>query len=354
MILQGDCLRVLQGMDDCSVQMCVTSPPYYGLRDYGVEGQIGLESTPEEYVGQLVAVFHEVKRVLKDDGTLWVNIGDSYATHAKGSSGYGTSTIAGEGNSNTSRFREGGKQTANKIGLKDKDLIGIPWMVAFALRADGWYLRSDIIWAKPNPMPESVKDRPTKSHEYIFLLSKSQHYYYDADAVAEQVTQSSIDRINQPTLELQIGSARVPGKTNGNMKAVLKQDQTGNRTYTGFNERYRKGLQEHGQSICGKDKNRENGIPDPEYPTRNLRDVWTITTKPYKEAHFATFPPEIPERCIKAGSKPGDTVLDPFNGSGTTGSVATRLGRNYIGIELNPDYIILSEKRLSQTQLEII
>jgi DNA modification methylase len=313
-----------------------------------------------------VAVFHEVKRVLKDDGTLWLNLGDSYAGSGEGGGGNRKGNEHGQHDSmmgkrpiiiNKSKrgvARWGGGNLPATEGLKPKDLIGIPWMVAFALRADGWYLRSDIIWAKPNPMPESVKDRPTKSHEYIFLLSKSQHYYYDADAVAEQVTQSSIDRINQPTLELQIGSARVPGKTNGNMKAVLKQDQTGNRTYTGFNERYRKGLQEHGQSICGKDKNRENGIPDPEYPTRNLRDVWTITTKPYKEAHFATFPPEIPERCIKAGSKPGDTVLDPFNGSGTTGSVATRLGRNYIGIELNPDYIILSEKRLSQTQLEII
>jgi DNA modification methylase len=313
--LLGDCLETLKTLPEKSIQCCVTSPPYYGLRNYGVEGQIGLEETPEAYVTKLVAVFQEVKRVLKDDGVLWLNIGDSYWGSGKGLYG-----------NRTSHGTEGKKQKTNQgsvnvprasvcdtseVHLKSKDLIGIPWLVAFALRADGWWLRQDIIWAKPNPMPESVKDRCTKSHEYIFLLTKSARYYYDAAAIAEPVTQSSMDRINRHGFENQIGSTRVPGKTNGNMKAVFS-----------------KNLMVDGQQL------------------RNKRDVWTVTTKSYKGEHFATFPPDLIEPCILAGSRIGDTILDPFNGSGTTGAVSVKHGRNYIGCELNPDYIELSKKRI--------
>jgi DNA modification methylase len=341
-ILLGDCLETLKTLPDCSVQTCVTSPPYYGLRDYGIEGQIGLEETPEAYVEKLVAVFREVKRVLKNDGTAWLVIGDSY-WGGKGQSAHGGSDkqrARFQRNESINRdYQEIGRHgwTAPKDGkhefIKPKDLIGIPWMVAFALRADGWWLRSDIIWAKPNPMPESVTDRPTKSHEYIFLFTKSARYYYDADAIAEPVTQSSIDRINQPNLENQIGSARVPGKTNGNMKAVLS-----------------KNLMADGQQPNSFHIVRANGEKDKVYPARNKRDVWTVTTKPYKEAHFATYPPDLIEPCILAGSRPGDTVLDPFNGSGTTGEVAIKHGRNYIGCELKPDYIEMTKRRFAKIQ----
>ena len=344
-VLDGDVREVLKTLDDESVQCVVTSPPYWGLRDYGTgtwEGgdpdcphmrttkigktvktttghqamheqgnvvgdaiykskcpkcgavrkdrQLGLEETPEKYVENMVSVFQEVKRVLRNDGTVWLNLGDSYS-----SGGRKTQT--------TQTVREGQEGTAVRPpiveGIKPKDLIGIPWRVAFALQEDGWYLRSDIIWNKPNPMPEAVKDRPTKSHEYIFLLTKSKKYYYDYEAIKEK------------------------GEYPAGTRAAKASD-----------ERFSMGF--------------VNSRP-PEYKiydgTRNKRSVWKITTKPYKEAHFATFPEELPETCIKAGTQKGDVVLDIFAGSGTTLRVASKLGRKGIGIELNPEYIKILKKR---------
>jgi DNA modification methylase len=333
-IICGDSAEVLKTLDACSVQTCVTSPPYYGLRDYGVSGQIGLEETPEAYVDKLVQVFREVRRVLADDGTLWLNLGDSYA----GGGNY--RGINSEATLSEKQRSNGGARGVSQLlgakntpGCKPKDLIGIPWMVAFALRADGWYLRSDIIWHKPNPMPESVTDRPTKSHEYIFLLSKSAQYYYDAEAIAEPLAATSVARLSQDVAS-QTGSVRANGgaKTNGNMKAVYKN------------------LQADGQQPNSFHLSRAEGIPDEVYTSRNKRSVWTVTTKPYKEAHFATFPPDLIEPCILAGSREGDTVLDPFNGSGTTGAVSIKHHRNYIGIELNPAYVELTNKRFANVQ----
>ena len=287
-IIQGDARKL--DLPDGSMNMCVTSPPYWGLRDYGHEGQIGLESTPEQYVANMVEVFREVKRVLRDDGTLWLNIGDSYA----GGGGFAPNAPTNQ---------------ARAAGLKHKDLVGIPWMLAFALRADGWYLRQDIIWHKPNPMPESVTDRCTKAHEYLFLLSKSERYYYDNDAVSEPLAQSSVSRLNQD-IEGQTGTTRANGgrKTNGNLKAV-------------------------GDLTTGK---------------RNRRSVWTVNTRPYRGAHFATFPPALIEPCILAGCPKGGTVLDPFGGSGTTAEVALKNGRNVVLNELNLEYIKLAEARIAE------
>jgi DNA modification methylase len=304
----GDCRQIMRrwAEEGVKVQMCVTSPPYFGLRDYGHEGQIGLEQTPEQYIAAMVEVFRCVRDVLADDGTLWLNIGDSYARTAGDDSkkdprsintGYASVVAGGAAKKGNNRPPE---------GLKPKDLIGIPWMLAFALRADGWYLRQDIIWHKPNPMPESVRDRCTKAHEYIFLLSKSERYFYDAEAVMEPVAASTIKRLSQPTLHQQEGSDRVPGKTNGNMKAVGRTD------------------------------------------VRNRRSVWTVATRPYKGAHFATFPPALIEPCILAGSRPGDIVLDPFMGSGTTAQVALQHGRQYLGCELNQEYKVLQLQRLAE------
>ncbi len=334
-ILQGDCLEVLKTLEAGSVQTCVTSPPYFSLRDYGVDGQIGLEETPEAFVEKLVQVFREVRRVVADDGTLWLNLGDSYAGGGNYRGVNSEATLSDKQRSN------GGARGVSQLlgakntpGCKPKDLIGVPWMVAFALRADGWYLRSDIIWHKPNPMPESVTDRPTKSHEYIFLLSKSAQYYYDYEAIMEPLAAASISRLSQD-VESQIGSTRGNGgaKSNGNMKAVVH-----------------KNLLPDGQQPNSFHLSRAEGIPDEVYTARNKRSVWTVTTKPYKEAHFATFPPDLIEPCILAGSREGDTVLDPFNGSGTTGAVSIKHHRNYIGIELNPAYIELTNKRLLKVQ----
>lgn len=324
-VLQGDCRETLKGLADASVNCCVTSPPYWGLRDYGHAGQIGQEKSPEEFVAALVSVFREVRRVLKDDGTLWLNLGDSYA-------GSGT----GQG-PNGSCDPKQPKLNGMKVevpdlpdGLKAKDLVGIPWRVAFALQADGWWLRQDIIWHKPNPMPESVTDRCTKAHEYIFLLSKSARYFYDAEAIAEAVAESSIERLSRPNLENQAGSLRVPGKTNGPMKAVLRKREKGNGESAVDTK-----MRGYG-SCCGVTEK------------RNKRSVWTVTTKPYREAHFATFPPELVRPAILAGCPRGGTVLDPFGGSGTTGEVAEQEGRHSILCELNPKYVELIEKRTAQ------
>lgn len=300
-ILIGDSLMTLPTVEAGSCQCCVTSPPYWGLRDYGHHGQIGLENTPEEYVARLVAVFRDVRRVLRDDGVLWLNLGDSYANDAKwggSTGGKHASALHGE------PIGRGKRDT----GLKPKDLVGIPWRVAFALQADGWYLRADCIWAKPNPMPESVTDRPTKAHEYVFLLSKSERYFYDADAVREQATVG-----NHPRTVFDNTPPVPPGQSP------------------------HRGLRHAPLADAG----------------RNLRSVWTIATHPYSGAHFATFPPALPTRCILAGSRSGDTVLDPFGGSGTVGQVAEILGRNAILCELNPDYVALARERTAQTGLEI-
>lgn len=359
-ILLGDNREVLKTLSDNSVQCVVTSPPYYGLRDYGtakweggdarcghyvagdgepgktragekqqsnhgsmrvakdicphcgavrIDEQIGLEQTPDEYVAKLVAVFREVRRVLRDDGTLWLNLGDSYCTTPKGNRGSGI---------NGTRFGsdEPAYDKSNIPGLKHKDLIGIPWRVAFALQADGWWLRQDIIWAKPNPMPESVTDRCTKAHEYIFLLTKSARYFYDVDAIREP--------------HIWADDPRNDGQRH---------------TYSDSSK--------HNQVDPDRQRTKTDCVSF--HPNgRNRRSVWTVSTTPYKGAHFATFPPKLIEPCILAGSRPGDTVLDPFNGSGTTGQVALQNGRDYIGIELNPAYIELTNKRLSGLNVRLI
>ena len=268
-VLCGDCREVLRTLPNSSVQTCVTSPPYYGLRDYGIDGQIGLEQSPDEYVAQMTQVFREVRRVLRDDGTLWLNLGDSYSAGGRGGGAEGSLQSGNKGSTTGAVFAPW-----KVAGYREKNLLGIPWRVAFSLQADGWYLRQDIIWHKPNPMPESVTDRCTKAHEYIFLLSKSARYRYDHEAIAEEAI---------------------------------------------------------GEDVC-----------------RNKRSVWTVCTRPFTDAHFATFPPDLIEPCILAGAGEGDTVLDPFNGSGTTGQVALAHHRKYIGIELNPAYIDITRKRLDR------
>lgn len=295
----GDCRETMRrwAADGVRVQTCVTSPPYFGLRDYGVDGQIGLEKTPDQYINAMVEVFRCVRNVLADDGTLWLNIGDSYANG-------GRKTRDGD---DKLAQRSLSQRPADPDGIKPKDLIGIPWMLAFALRADGWYLRQDIIWHKPNPMPESVRDRCTKAHEYIFLLTKGPRYHYDAEAIKEPLAESSLPRLRQ-NVSAQVGTTRHVGKTNGNFKAT---------------------------------DNLETGL-------RNRRSVWTVSTKPYKGAHFATFPPALIEPCILAGSRTGDVVLDPFMGSGTTAAVALQHGRKYLGCELNPDYGPLQQERIAK------
>lgn len=309
-ILQGDCLEVLKTLEDESVDCCVTSPPYYGLRDYGMSEQIGLEESPGQYISKLRMVFAEVHRVLKSDGTLWVNIGDSYA---------GNCSRTSTGRAGLGLPREG---IFERVGGKHKDLIGIPWMLAFALREDGWYLRQDIIWAKPNPMPESVKDRCTKSHEYIFLLSKKPKYYFDYEAIQE-------DAIWKDDKRLTAGRIEYDGKRS-------------------------EGTDMHAQkSFVGSYVKKADGEEGEVYPVRNKRDVWNVAVQPVKEAHFATYPEALIEPCILAGCKPGGVVLDPFFGSGTTGRVALKNNRHYIGIELNPDYIEIAKRRTDNVQTKL-
>lgn len=369
-VLQGNVFDVLPTLESGSVHCCVTSPPYWGLRDYGVDAQLGLEKTPEEYVENIVKVFREVRRVLRDDGTIWLNLGDSYfGANWRGSEAIGTKQATNQGANGTQHSLLASDWRGMKHPLlKPKDLVGIPWMTAFALRADGWYLRSDIIWAKPNPMPESVTDRPTKSHEYIFLLSKSQRYHFDQEAVKEPATSTDNSSRDRDSTKLN----NTPGRT------------------------------------------RMGGLTTNGYHYRNVRSVWNIATKPFAEAHFATFPPQLVRQCILAGTsehgvcavcgapwtrevevksmvidrserthglgrtrssgtmveartsrtvgwkppcKHGTdavpaTVLDPFSGSGTTGLVAYNLGRNFVGIELNPEYVAMSERRLNDASCQ--
>jgi DNA modification methylase len=315
-ILPGDVREQLATLPDGCVQTCVTSPPYWGLRDYGHTGQIGLEPTPDAYVQSMVAVFSDVRRVLADDGTLWLNLGDSYAS----SDGMKRQQPQRDNNGGlvNNRIDTRGEQAwtvgsavalEKRFGCKPKDLVGIPWRVAFALQADGWYLRSDIIWSKPNPMPESVTDRPTKAHEYIFLLSKSARYFYDAEAISDVATQSS----------------------------------------GGWQSRARAGVSTIGASSLTNGDRNDGGAcvgGGRAGDTRNKRSVWHVATQPFPEAHFATYPEKLIEPCILAGSRIGDTVLDPFCGSGTTGAVAIRHQRNFIGCELNPEYIRIAERRI--------
>lgn len=341
MILRGDCLQILPTLEAGSVQCCVTSPPYFGLRDYGVDGQIGHESIPdclgwatgepcgECFVCAMVRVFRGVRRALRDDGTLWLNLGDSYAS--KG----GLSPQSGQLFSGSARQRESICKSNRTAFLPAKNLIGVPWRVALALQADGWILRQDIIWSKPNPMPESVTDRCTKAHEYIFLFSKSESYHFDAAAIAEPLAGSSIERLNQPNRPNQEGSHRVPGKTNGTMKAVGPRfggDKYGDDSRT-------ESRTKSGNEWAGSDSGR-----------RNKRSVWSVATMPFKEAHFATFPPSLIEPCILAGAPAGTVVLDPFLGAGTTAIVAERLGRKWVGIELNPESIGIADRRIGATQ----
>jgi DNA modification methylase len=335
-IIQGDCRTVLAGLPEKSANCCVTSPPYFGLRSYLRDDdplkplEMGMEATPDDYVAGMVSVFREVRRVLRDDGTLWLNIGDSYWTRPNGS--VGESTIEGGQTSATAYRQTNALRKTRRApgGIKHKDLIGIPWMLAFALRADGWYLRQDIIWSKPNPMPESVGDRCTKAHEYLFLLSKSQRYYFDQDAIAEGLAEASISRLAQ-NVDDQEGSDRVPGKSNGAMKAVGGSRRRG---VPPRHAQYPESSDQRGLDDVGRGGK------------RNKRSVWTVATQPYKEAHFATFPPQLIEPCILAGSPVGGTVLDLFGGSGTTGMVAQKLGRSAVLIDLNPDYQPMMEKRV--------
>ena len=354
---------------DQSVNCVVTSPPYYGLRDYGVAGQLGKEPTPEAYTWQVVNVFREVWRVLRDDGTVWLNLGDSYA----GSGGAGGDYNEGGLKEGQPRYKSGMKINRAKDRktdiwggghvpatgvLKPKDMIGIPWRVAFALQADGWYLRSDIIWHKPNPMPESVRDRPTKAHEYIFLLTKSARYYYDQEAIREPIKNSSVARLSQD-VDKQEGSVRTNGgrKTNRKMKAVrfggTKAEGYGNPTYSG-KEWKPKNLQDESRKPRSMHVARANGEGEvvAEFGA-NKKSVWTVPTQPYTGAHFAAYPPDLIEPCIMAGCPKDGIVLDPFCGSGVTAMVARKLGRHAVGLDINLTYILeCARTRLSLDALD--
>jgi len=376
LIICGDALTELRKLPDESVNCCVTSPPYWGLRDYGVPGQLGLEKTPEEYVAHLVEVFREVRRVLRKDGSLWLNLGDCYHNGDKG--GYakdGVKALDSLQRSNLGANFIGAPNRMPHPTLKPKDLVGIPWRVAFALQADGWWLRQDIIWAKPNPMPESVRDRCTKAHEYLFMFSKNGKailwrakdtlewsykpdlseilgydekgkpirrwmgfsYWYDAEAVKE----SAIYRED----ERPFGSAG--GNRHGDEGKIYKPLYKDAQSYGGKHSDKQRG---HGRRHAGFNERWDAMSKEEQCGSmRNLRSVWPIATRPYAEAHFATFPPEIPERCIKAGCPKGGTVLDPFFGAGTTGLVAMRLGREFIGLELNEKYCEMARKRIYGT-----
>lgn len=322
-IINSDAIAALSGLPDCSVNCCVTSPPYYGLRDYGMDGQIGLEATSDEFVARLVEVFREVRRVLTPDGTCWVNLGDSYCSTDKW--GGGKSGNSGKHTKNGDDVPSWAyRERKPKIdGIKPKDLIGIPWRVAFALQADGWYLRQDIIWAKPNPMPESVTDRCTKAHEYVFLLTKSAKYFYDHEAVREGAV-----KVGTPA-HLAGGRGERAGTREG-LRGKQDKQRGHARRHDGFNGCW-DGMTKDEQQALG----------------RNKRSVWSVATQPFSEAHFATFPPALIEPMIKAGCPVGGVVLDPFGGAGTTGLVADRLQRNAILIELNPEYAAIAERRIN-------
>jgi DNA modification methylase len=381
-IRQGNALAILRSLPDGIAQCCVTSPPYWGLRDYGHPDQIGLEATPEEYVAKLVSVFRELRRVLTEDGTFWLNLGDCYATGAgkvgdcpgggeqgarwagdidrlrDSKRGYRGDRLAnGRGDQpavlrqKTRATRDGthaGKHTAiaalgpmtqpNRLpihGLKPKDLVGIPWRVAFALQADGWWLRSDIIWAKPNPMPESVTDRPTKAHEYLFLLTNSERYYYDAAAIREPWADERLGRDYK-------------GDHPRNVPSTIPPPPPGAPPHSGLRRGFRGPAPESERNRGGRTDGftKPNNIDPSSNGGRNRRSVWSITPEPFAEAHFATFPQALVEPCILAGSRLGDLILDPFAGSGTTGVVALRHGRRFLGIELSAEYVPMARRRI--------
>lgn len=305
----GDALDVARTLPDGLARTIVTSPPYFGLRDYGEDGQIGAEASVGEYVTRMVKLFRELRRVIAGDGTLWLNLGDSFSS-AGGKSGTGVNARVG----NTLKQHDSRTRPASE--LPSKNLLGVPWRVAFALQDDGWILRSDIIWHKPNPMPESVTDRPTKSHEYLFLFSKKPSYYYDADAIAEDATKGDA------------GSRFDLGKTGEHQ---LSRAQKG----------IRFGGKKYGDDTSAESRTKSGNVYEPD-GKRNKRTVWTVPTVPFPGSHFAVYPPDLIRPCILAGSQPGDVVLDPFSGSGTTGQVATFEGRKYVGIDLNREYLDLS------------
>ena len=356
-LLQGDCREVLAGLPPESVQCCVTSPPYWGLRDYGVAGQIGLEKSPAEYVEKLVAVFREVRRVLRADGTCWVNLGDCYATGTTASRR--PTGIEGAAVPASWSNRCQGQRAGTPDGLKTKDLVGIPWRVAFALQADGWWLRSDIIWSKPNPMPESVQDRPTSAHEHVFLFAKAERYFYDADMIREPAVGTELGDIDGGPQRLSDGSNANPGRNyrqpNSPQSIASPHGQGFTRRAKGNAKTFRGGVYTGGKAFDNSASMRRDstGNAPNETFSRNARNVWTIATRPFPEAHFATFPPELAERCIRAGSREGDTVLDPFGGAGTTGLAADRLGRHATLIELSADYIAIARRRLQAERRQV-
>lgn len=396
----GDCRKLLKQLPDGCVQTCVTSPPYFGLRDYGKRGQIGLESTPKKYVRSLIQVFEEVHRVLKDDGTLWLNLGDCYVTNPRGPNGHASSTLTGSSDSDRRQKRwaaagRHGKPNPNNATIdprvkgrshanmtsrglrgadvKHKDLLGIPWEVAFALRAAGWYLRMDNIWSKPNPMPESVTDRPTKAHEYLFLFSKNASYYYNGDAIAEPCVRGDHHR----NVTDAVASAMPGAPAHAGLRKQYKSGNKERRQRAEFGgARDRATNQTFGVPWQNEDNLRNKRsvwvAPNPitlEYATeqalawaemadeiardRSKGSVWNVTPMPYQGAHFATFPPSLIEPCILAGSRPGDLVLDPFFGSGTTGEVAEKHERLWIGFDINPAYALLAQVRTAQRSLPL-
>jgi DNA modification methylase len=325
-LLCGDVLETLKTLDTESVQCVITSPPYYGLRNYKMDGQIGLEQSPQEYIDTLVRIFREMRRVLKSNGVFWLNLGDTYSSFKDGKQVKQTLVNSDKNDIPFSPTRNPAIMSA--AGLKNKDLMMLPASVAIALRNDGWYLRSEVVWAKPNPMPESVKDRPTRSHEMIYLFSKSAQYFYDNDAIKEE--------------------------------CLWKDNRTGDRLSKRIQKRHvetapkpHKNMMDDGQQPNSFHKNRANGGKDVYYEMKNKRDVWTVSTSGFKGAHFATFPPKLIVPCVLAGSREGNTILDPFSGSGTTGVVALQNGRNYVGIELNPEYVEISKRRISESLMEI-
>ena len=334
----GDCRTLLAELPAGSVQCVVTSPPYWGLRDYGVDGQVGLESTVDGYVAMLVDVFRSVRRLLADDGTVWLNLGDCHYNSDKG--GYHKPRTIRRDTLQASHLASDfagapNRQPQAAPGLKPKDLVGIPWRVAFALQADGWWLRSDIIWSKPNPMRESVRDRPTRAHEYVFLLTQRPRYAYDADAIRTPYVASTLQQMARPytgqaTKDYAAAGAQDPSA----VKARIVDKQRGHsRRHAGFNDRW---------NAMSRRQQRANGA--------NRLTVWTIPTQPFPGAHFAVMPADVAELCILAGSKQGDTVLDPFAGAGTTGVVSLQHDRRFVGIELNPEYVAMAEARIRDAQ----
>jgi len=330
----GDCREILPQLESESVHCVVTSPPYWGLRDYGVESQIGLEPSPDEYIEKMVSIFRDIHRILRPDGTLWLNMGDSYFRDPK--KGDRAEYLGLHKNIVDSGCHRASQHRTIPNGFKPKDLVGIPWMLAFALRADGWYLRQDIIWHKPNPMPESVTDRCTKAHEYIFLLSKSERYYFDQDAIKEPVSGTAHargDGVN-PKAKIKVPSGWATGTdhTAASWATPERQGTTAPR-YVGIRPRQNESFSAAVNELVFE---------------RNKRSVWTVATCPFPEAHFATFPPDLIQPCILAGAPPGGLILDPFTGSGTTAVVAQKFGRRFIGCELNESYCAMAAKRFKQ------